>query len=68
MKYTCVDECGKSAEGLFGPSAKKLQKMYEQILDSHPEEKKRLEKCLKEIYDIGLKLNVTYVLMYNIRK
>ena len=68
MKYSCVDEHGKSAEGLFGPSAKKLEKMYKQILDSHPEEKKRLEECLKEIYDIGLKLNVTCVLMYNIGK
>ena len=47
---------------------KKLEKKYKQILDSHPEEKKRLEECLKEIYDIGLKLNVTYVLMYNIGK
>ena len=27
MKYSCVvDERGKSSEGLFGPSAKKLEK------------------------------------------
>ena len=26
MKYSCVDERGKSAEGLFGPSAKNLKK------------------------------------------
>ena len=67
MKYNCVDEHGKSVEGLFHPSAKKLEERYKQILDSHPEEKKRLEKCLKELYDIGQKLNVTYVLMYNIK-
>ena len=49
MKYSCVDERGKSAEGLFGPSAKKLQEMYN-VLNAEPK--------IKEYFDIEVRFNI----------